>query len=76
MDYIKNIIEKIRDYLFYERYFYSECYCPTCKNEILNDKLSQIYEGGTFTNIICSRCGTQSRWDLDCPVPLFISMLK
>jgi hypothetical protein len=49
----------------------SKCYC-VCGHEILQDPLSKIYEGGTFTNIICSNCDTQTTWDLDAPVPLLL----
>jgi len=58
-----------------EEDFGSKCYCK-CGHEILQDPLSKIYEGGTFTNIICSECNRQSTWDLNTPVPLFIREIK
>jgi transposase-like protein len=70
---INKLIKKIKQILILNTEgAYSECYCPNCEHEILRDKLSKIYEGGTFTNIICSKCGAQSKWDLDAPVPLFL----
>ena len=41
-----------------------------CGHELLQDEKSKVYEGGTFTNIICSECNLQTSWDLDAPVPL------
>lgn len=49
----------------------SKAFCP-CGYEILQDADSKIYEGGTFTDIICSKCNTQSKWNLDAPVPIYI----
>lgn len=49
----------------------SKCFCP-CGHEILQDPLSKIYEGGTFTSIICSKCNRQTTWDLDAPAPIFL----
>lgn len=53
----------------------SKAFCE-CGHETLQDPLSKVYEGGTFTNIICSKCGVQTKWDLDAPVPIFLSSLK
>ncbi len=53
----------------------SKAWCE-CGHETLQDPLSKIYEGGTFTNIICSKCGVQTTWDLNTPAPLFIRSLK
>jgi hypothetical protein len=64
------ITDKIKKFFFKDAH-YTECFCPICKHEIFNDEQSVFYEGGTFTNIICSKCGTQSTWDLDAPVPLY-----
>lgn len=47
----------------------SKCFCE-CGHETLQDPASKIYEGGTFTNIICARCNRQTTWDLNAPVPL------
>lgn len=52
-----------------------KCYC-LCKNEILQDEYSVFYEVGTHTNIICSKCGVQTSWDLNAPVPLFLNSTK
>jgi len=49
----------------------SKAFCE-CGHEILQDPLSKVYEGGTFTNIICSKCGVQTKWDLDAPVPIVL----
>lgn len=49
----------------------SKAWCE-CGNETLQDPHSRIYEGGTFTNIICSQCGRQTTWNLDGPVPVSI----
>jgi len=53
----------------------SKAYCE-CGHETLQDPKSKVYEGGTFTNIICSNCNRQTTWDLDAPAPLFIKSLK
>lgn len=47
----------------------SKAWCE-CGNDVLGDELSEVYEGGSFTNIICSKCGRQTKWDLDAPVPI------
>ncbi len=47
----------------------SKAYCE-CGHETLQDPLSKIYEGGSFTNIICAKCNRQTTWNLDAPVPL------
>lgn len=52
----------------------SKCYC-VCGHEILQDPNSKIYEGGTFTNIICSQCNAQTTWDLDAPAPILLKTL-
>lgn len=49
----------------------SFCWC-ICNHELLGDPNSKIYEGGTFTNIICANCNLQTTWDLDAPVPIFL----
>ncbi len=51
----------------------SKCFCP-CGHEILQDLASKIYEGGTFTNIICSRCNRQTTWDLNAPAPILLKV--
>lgn len=43
-----------------------------CGHEILRDPLSEVYETGRQTNIICSKCGLQTGWDLDAPVPIHL----
>lgn len=60
--------------VFEKKEFGSKCFCE-CGHEILQDENSKIYEGGTFTNIICSQCGCQTTWDLDTPVPLLLYTL-
>lgn len=50
----------------------SKAYCE-CGHELLQDTKSQIYETGMQTNIICSHCDLQTSWDLDAPVPLFLT---
>lgn len=50
----------------------SKAFCP-CGHEILQDPLSKVYEHSKHTNIICSQCDLQTSWDLDAPVPLFIT---
>ena len=60
--------------LFKEEDTSSKAYCE-CGHETLQDPLSKIYEGGTFTNIICSKCNRQTTWDLDAPVPLKLSSI-
>ena len=47
----------------------TEAYCD-CGNELLNDTTSDVYETGTQTNIVCSKCRLQTDWDLDAPVPI------
>lgn len=58
-------------FFFKEKEKRSKALCP-CGHEVLQDPDSKVYEGGTFTNIICSKCDTQSTWDLDAPVPIYI----
>lgn len=53
----------------------SKAFCE-CGHETLQDPKSKVYDGGSFTNIICSECGIQTTWNLDAPVPLFIKSLK
>ena len=53
----------------------SFCWCE-CGQELLGDEETKVYEGGTFTNLICSNCGIQSKWNLDAPAPIFISSLS
>ena len=52
----------------------SKAYCE-CGHELLNDINSKIYEQGlgNHTNIICSYCDLQTSWDLDAPVPIFLT---
>lgn len=50
----------------------SKAFCE-CGHEILQDPLSKVYEVGTHTNIICSKCDLQTSWDLDAPVPVFLN---
>lgn len=71
---MNKITKKIKNFFFRE-YAYSECFCPNCRHEILQDRLSQIYEGGTFTNIVCSKCNIQSKWCLDTPTPVLLSFI-
>jgi len=52
----------------------SKCYC-ICGHEILQDENSKVYEAGTHTNIICSKCNAQTSWDLDAPCPIFLKEL-
>lgn len=66
---------KLLNWLFKKEDNSSKCWC-SCGHETLQDPKSKIYEGGTFTNIICSNCDTQTTWDLDAPVPLFLKELK
>lgn len=47
----------------------SKAYCE-CGHETLQDPKSSIYEGGTFTSI------RQTTWDLNAPVPLFLSSME
>lgn len=73
--YMNKVFEWIKE--FFEDYHQqpSKAWCE-CGHEVLQDPLSKIYEGGTFTNIICSRCNVQTTWNLDTPVPLFIKSTK
>lgn len=62
------------DSLFKKEDKSSKAWCE-CGHETLQDPLSKIYDGGTFTNIICSNCNRQTTWDLDSPVPLKLSSI-
>ncbi len=66
---------KILNWLFKKKDYSSKAFCE-CGHETLQDPLSKVYEGGTFTNIICSKCGVQTTWDLNAPAPLFLKSLE
>lgn len=52
----------------------SKCWC-ICGHEILQDPKTKVYEGGTFTNMICSNCNAQTTWDLNAPVPILLKVI-
>lgn len=57
--------------IFHQDVQNSKAFC-TCGHELLEDPKSKVYETGTLTKIICAECDSQTAWDLDAPVPLFI----
>lgn len=70
---LMEIIKKLKS-LFSKENRLSKAYCQ-CGHETLQDDLSKFYEAGTYTNIICSNCGTQTSWDLCAPVPIFLTSI-
>lgn len=69
------ILENFKKWLHRNDWQPSKAWCE-CGHETLQDPLSKIYEGGTFTNIICSNCNRQTTWDLGAPVPIKLSSIK
>lgn len=51
------------------------CYCPDCKNELCSDRDVDCFERDGLVYYQC-RCGTESRWMFDAPVPLIIGTVK
>lgn len=73
---MKKLWEKIKQLFLLEvEDRWSKCYC-LCGHEILQDPLSKIYEAGSSTNIICSKCDLQTNWNLNAPVPILLKTLK
>lgn len=61
--------------IFHSNIQNSKAYCE-CGHELLGDTKSKVYEHKDYTNIICSECATQTKWDLDAPVPIFLGKHK
>lgn len=46
------------------------CHCPTCHNELIGS--NSFASDGELVMFVCTKCGTESEWDFDTPVPLLL----
>ena len=46
------------------------CYCPNCNNELISS--NSFIKDTDYVYYKCSKCGQESKWDFDAPVPLLI----
>lgn len=46
------------------------CYCPHCRNELCAN--GDLLSDTDLVRFRCSRCGHESGWDFDAPVPLLL----
>ena len=49
----------------------SFCYCPKCKNELISSN-SFVREDDCCAYYKCSKCGKETMWRLDTPVPFLL----
>lgn len=49
-------------------------YCPHCNNELISS--NSFVEDTDFVYFKCKKCGTESKWDFDTPVPLLVEGSK
>lgn len=48
------------------------CYCPGCHNELCSDPQT-IWSDTDYVRYTCGKCGLNSVWMFDAPVPILLS---
>jgi len=46
------------------------CYCPKCNNELISS--NSFIKDTDFVYYKCNKCGQESKWDFDFPVPILV----
>ena len=50
------------------------CYCPNCGNELISS--NSFVKDEYYVCYKCSKCGKETKWIFDTPVPILIKDLK
>lgn len=53
----------------------TKCFCPKCDNELCGSNSYQnlMNDLNRYEYFKCSKCGEESKWDFDTPVPILIN---